>query len=426
MSCPLKSISIADGVSFNSVIDERFKTNKISINFINELNDNTVTTNAIIPYILKKGHNDSSDFTIFNRELEELYGAYVSAYVQKVGDYQILSLSITSIDDKFTLNHDSVTEKTSSILCNMALNPILENGVFRLDEVELEKTALIDTIDSEINEKRIYAINNLVKLMCNNEPFGIPKYGLKEKVDSMTPELIKESYDNLIRNARIEIMFTGCGDDNIALGVFSNAFKNTKRNYSNLNAISTHRKQDSIVEKTDKLSVNQSKMVLGFANELAGDDKLVTATKLAVAVLGGTPSAKLFVNVREKLSLCYYCAARYDRFKGIMMIDCGVESKNIDMARKEILVQVDCIKAGEITDEEMNNAVLSLKNALTSIHDSDSSIESWYLGQILGGTNISPKQESDKLEGIDKNSVIEAANRINLDAVYILTGNEVE
>jgi len=308
----------------------------------------------------------------------------------------------------------------------MALNPILENGVFRLDEVKLEKTALIDTIDSEINEKRIYAINNLVKLMCNNEPFGIPKYGFKEKVNNMTPELIKESYDNLIRNARIEIMFTGCGNDNIALDVFSNAFKKTKRNYSNLKKISTHRKQDSIVEKTDKLSVSQSKMVLGFANGLAGDDKLVTATKLAVAVLGGTPSAKLFVNVREKLSLCYYCAARYDRFKGIMMIDCGVESENIEMARKEILVQLDCIKAGEITDEEMKNAVLSLKNALTSIYDSDSSIESWYLGQILGGTNISPKQESDKLEGIDKNNVIEAANRINLDAVYILTGNEVK
>lgn len=424
MSNLLKSTAIANGVGFNSVIDGRFKTNRISINFITELKNETVTANAIIPYLLKKGHKDCADFTQFNCELEKLYGAFVGGYIQKVGDYQIVSLSITGIDDKYALNNDTITDCAADILCKMALTPILENGHFNSDDVNIEKTALIDTIEAEINEKRIYAINNLVKLMCKDEPFGIPKYGYKEHVNELTPQSIKAAYDKLLKHSRIEIMFTGCGDDKAAIEVFKNAFTIVERDYKEITKISTHKKHDELVEKTDVLSVNQSKMVLGFANGVAADDKTTTTTKLMVAVLGGTPSSKLFLNVREKLSLCYYCAARYDRFKGIMMIDCGVENKNIDMAKKEILAQLDCIKNGEVTDEEMRNALLSLKNALTSVYDSDSSIESWYMGQILGGTNISPKDESDKLDSIDKQAVIEAAKLVELDALYILTGND--
>ncbi len=181
MSDYLQTTKIGDGVNFNSIIDSRFKTNRISFNLITELKKESVTKNAIIPFLLKKGYDGCSDFTAFNRELERLYGAYVSAYIQKVGDYQIMSLSITGIDDKFVFDNDSVTNHISTILSKMVLNPILENGEFVSKDVELEKTALVDTNEAEINDKRIYAINNLVKVMCEEEPFGVPKYGYTER-----------------------------------------------------------------------------------------------------------------------------------------------------------------------------------------------------------------------------------------------------
>lgn len=425
MDCNFKTVNIADGVQFNSIIDKRFKTNKISINFITELKKETATSNAIIPFLLKKGYSGCSDYTLFNRQLEELYGAYVASYVQKVGDYQIISLSITSIDDKFALDGDEITSKTASILCEMAFNPILENDLFCAKDVEIEKTALIDTIEAEINEKRIYAINNLVKLMCSNEPFGIPKYGYVDQVSSLTPKSIKSAYDNLIKHSRVEIMFTGSGNDASAIDVFKQKVNGVTREYQTLKPITTHEILEQPAEQVENMTVSQSKMVLGFGNGLEPSNSLITASKLMVALYGGTPSSKLFVNVREKLSLCYYCAARYDRFKGIMMVDCGVESQNIEKAKDEILVQLNAIKNGEITDEEISNASLSLINALKSVYDSDSSIESWYLGQILSGTNVSPLQEVAKVNVVTKQNIIDAANKCTLDAVYVLTGSEV-
>lgn len=426
MNSPLKSVEIAKGVNFNSVVDERFKTNRISINFITMLDAEKATINAIVPNILKKGHKESPNFTSFNQELENLYGAFVAGYVQKVGDYQVLSLAVTSIDDKFSLENENITKSVSEILCKMALQPILENDVFVAKEIALEKTSLIDMIESEVNEKRVYAINNLIKLMCEGEPFGVPKYGYVEKVEAITPETAKQAYDKLVKNAKIEIMFTGCGDENSAIDVFKNAFSTVAREYETLPKISIHNKLMGNKEKEDKLAVSQSKMVLGFANNLSADDTMVTANKLMIALFGGTPSSKLFVNVREKLSLCYYCAARYDRFKGIMMVDCGVENQNIQKAREEILRQLDCIKNGEITDDEINSATLSLKNALNSVYDSDSAIENWYIGQVLSGTNISPIMEAEKLANIKKTDIIDSANKFTLDAVYVLTGNGVE
>ncbi len=422
----LKSIEIANGVNFNTIIDKRFKTNRISINFVTELRADTVTVNALIPQLLKKGFEGCETYTELNRKLEELYGAYVNADVQKKGDYQILTLCITGIDDRFSLENESIIQKTADILCNLALKPIVEDGGFSKKYVELEKNSLIDSIDAELNEKRIYALNNAIRLMCKDEPYGLPMYGFKDKVLEITPQSAKEQYDNILKTAKIEIMFTGCGDDTKAIDVFTNAFKSLNRDYAEIPSITAHISAKKVTEKTENMPVSQSKLVLGFGACVTSRDMLAPAMRLMVAILGGTPSAKLFLNVREKLSLCYYCAARYDVSKGIITIDSGVENQNIQKAREEILVQLDLMKKGEFTDDEINNATLSLKNAFSSIYEHSSSIEGFYLGQILSGIQSSPDAEKLKLDSITRQEIINAANKVTLDTVYILTGNEVD
>lgn len=419
----LSRVNIGDGISFSSVVDQRFKTNRISINFVTPLNKDTVSANAILPSILKKGHKGCDNFTEFNRLLENLYGARIESYIQKIGDLQIISLAITCIDDKFALENEQLSKKAAEILCNIALNPVLEDGVFRKQDVDVEKVSLIDAIDAEINEKRIYAVNNLIKLMCENEPYGIPKYGYKEQVELLDGAKIKCAYDKLVSTARVEIMFTGCGNPKLAEDVFKSIFNETSRNYSDISNSTIHKK-NSDISKLERLAVNQSKLVLGFCNELPSNSNEISATKLMVACLGGTTSSKLFLNVREKMSLCYYCAARYDRFKGIMIIDSGVENDKIDIAKKAIIEQLDAIKTGDITDEDIKNSRLSLVNTLNSVYDYDSSIESWYMGQIISGTDTSPAKEASTFESITKNEIIEAAKRFSLDSTYILTGNE--
>lgn len=414
---------ICDGVGFNSVVDSRFKTNRISINFVMPLNKETVSANAILPSILKKGHKDCANFTEFNRLLENLYGAHIGGYVQKIGDLQIISLSITCIDDKFALENEKLSKLSSEILCNITLNPILEDGIFIEQDVNIEKTVLIDAIDAEINEKRIYAVNNLIKLMCANEPYGIPKYGFKEQVEQLDGKKIKAAYDTLISSARIEIMFTGCGDPNSAKDVFKDVLTSLKRDYTAVPTSEIHKKNDNICS-VETLSIKQSKLVMGFSNELPADSGEIAATKLMVAALGGTTTSKLFMNVREKMSLCYYCGARYDRFKGIMIIDSGVENDKTEIAKNAILDQLNAIKSGFITDAEIIDSKLSLVNTLNSVYDYDYSMESWYMGQVISGTNTSPAKEAESFGCVTKDDIIKAAKRFSLDSTYILTGNE--
>lgn len=423
---PLKSIEISSGVNFNAITDKRFKTNRISINFVTKLDKKLVTTNALIPQLLKKGYEGCNNFTELNRKLENLYGAFINADVQKKGDYQILTLCITGIDDRFSLENESIIQKMSEILCNMAFKPIIKDGGFPKEQVDLEKNYLMDSIDAELNEKRLYAINNAINLMCKDEPYGLPVHGFKDKVSDITPKSAKEQYDKVIKTSRIEIIFSGCGDDSKALGVFKEAISTVSRKYLEIEPIKVHPANAKVNEDTEIMKVSQSKMVLGFSSGVTIKDMQAPAMRLMVAVLGGTPSAKLFVNVREKLSLCYYCAAHYDITKGIVLIDSGVENKNIKKAKEEIIVQLNLIKNGEFTDDEISNATLALKNAFSSVYEHLSSIESFYLGQILSGINSSPDAEKLKLDSITRQDIINAANKVNLDTVYVLTGNEVE
>ena len=426
MGNPLKSIEIAHGVQFNTIIDNRFKTNRISINFVTALKNETVTTNALIPQLLKKGYVGCENYTELNRKLEELYGAYIHADVHKKGDYQILTICITGIDDKFSLDNESIIRKSADIVCNMALNPIVEDGGFSKQYVELEKKSLIDSIEAELNDKRIYAISSAIRLMCKDEPFGLPMYGFKDKVSEITPQSAKEQYDKILKTARVEIMFTGCGDDTQAIEVCQEAFGSLNRSYVPIPPIIAHIPTQTPSEKTETMAVSQSKMVLGFSAEITTKDMLAPAMRLMVSILGGTPSAKLFLNVREKLSLCYYCAAHYDISKGIITIDSGVENQNIQKAKDEILVQLELMKQGDFTDDEIGNATLSLKNAFSSVYEHASSIEGFYLSQILYGIVTSPESEKMKLDSVTRRDIIDAANKVTLDTVYILTGNEAD
>lgn len=420
----MTSLSLADGVRLNTVRDTRFKTNRISVNFFTPLKKETVTTNALIAQLLKKGFQGCDSFTAFNRKLENLYGAVIESDIHKKGDYQVLTLAITTIDDRFSLTKESISEQAASILCDMIFHPITENNGFRESDTELEKTVLIDSIEAEMNEKRIYAINSMTRLMCQDEPYGLPRYGFVEDTKKITSQNARAQYNKLLESAQVEIMFVGCGENTAACDIFKKAFLSASRKYEPLNPIQIHPISAAIKEKTEKMEVSQAKLVFGFAGEVTSKNELAPAMRMMVAILGGTPSSKLFVNVREKLSLCYYCAARYDMSKGVLMIDCGVENENIEKAKQAILKQLEQIQKSDFTEEEIQFALLSLKDSYSSVYESDGSIEAFYLGQLVVGISSSPEQEKEHLNNVTREDIVKAAKMAKLDTIYLLTGRE--
>lgn len=417
--------AIGDGIWFNSVIDRRYKTNRISVSFVLPLERETASVYALLPSILRKGTKSCPDFTEFSKKLAMLYGAKVGYGVSAIGDCQVLTVSVDVIDDSYALGGESLLEEAAKILSEVALEPVLENGAFRETDIALEKQSLIDQIESEINEKRRYALNRAMSILCAGEPAGVNKYGYIEDVKKITPRSAAEAYETLLKTARIEIMFVGCGDPSKPEALLKQAFAGVERTLRQFPAFTVKREAE-LKEETDRMNVSQSKLVLGFRTRTAPDEDRLNAVRLMLALYGGTPSSKLFLNVREKLSLCYYCAARPNVSKGIAFVDCGVEHENIEKAKAEILRQLDCIKAGDFTDEELEHARLSMVNSFRSVGDSAGAVEGWYLAQLLYGTGNSPEAEAERIAAVDREAVIAAAAEMELDTVYLLTAEGKE
>lgn len=412
---------ISDGVCFSSIRDSRFKTMKISANIIVPLSEETASANALLCGVLSRSCKAYPDFTRLSKKLCSLYGADISVSITKAGDCQVLRITVSGLDDRYAFDGESIACELSSLLCSVIFEPNITDNAFAQSEVEQERRQLLDLIDAEFNDKRIYANGQLIKNMCADEVFGIMRYGTPDKIKEITPQSLYQSWQTLLKTARFEIIYVGDSPADKALQVFTDAFANVKRNVEKL---STDVKSDCnetkhVCETMSELS--QSKLVMGFRTGIAIPDERVNAAKLMCAILGGTASSKLFNNVREKQSLCYYCASRFDSHKGIMTIDSGVEGDNLEKAEKAILKEVDDMKNGVISDFEIEATKMAVINSFRTTNDTVSGIESWYTNQILGKSLKTVEEVSAEMEAVTKEEIVSAAKSLVLDTVYQLS-----
>lgn len=424
MTGKLVRAPIADGVFLSALRDKKFKHNRLSVNLIAPLAEETVSDWALLPFLLRKGCRGCPDFTELNRRLDELYGATLLAEVGKLGANQVVELSILSVDDRLTMGGDPLLRQCAELLRDLVLRPLIADGAFPEAEVELERQNLIDTIEAEINDKRGYAVSRCRQIMGRGDPAALRKYGTVEGARRVTPQSVARGYERLLKTAAVEVMFVGPGGASAAEEIFGAAFAEVERAPRPFASNVIVPRAGEAREQTERFDVAQSKLAMGFRTGERGGAARQAAQRLMVSLYGGTPSSKLFVNVRERLSLCYYCAARFDRAAGIMMVDSGVEQQNIEAARAEILRQLDDLKNNIFEDETLENTRLMIKNALRAVGDSSSTLEDWYLNRIVTGEIRTPDEELALVDAVTRDQVVEAARAVSLDTVYLLTAKE--
>ncbi|MCL1881245.1 MAG: insulinase family protein [Oscillospiraceae bacterium] len=421
---------IAPGVFFSKVTDARFKQNRISVNFLTQLSDETASANAVVTKVLTNSCRNYPDLRSLNAKLSSLYAASLSESVGNLGDTQFLEVAIKTIDTRYALDGEDVTGEGVKILLDCLFEPLLENSGYAFKEsiIATEKQACIDTIESELNEKRLYAVRQAMRLLCEGEPSATPSHGTIEGIEKVTGESAYVAYERLLKTSRVEIVCAGCNDFEVACELFTNAFSKLMRLENKIEDCHSKQSQlkSKLLEHTEVMDVNQSKMVLGFkCDGLDLSDKLKNATAvLMTKIYGGSATSKLFDNVREKMSLCYYCWAKFYDSKGLIIAECGVEKNNIEKAKNEILNQFEHMKNVEgFSDTELNHAVLSLENDLKLVNDSLSGIKSWYLMGIYACDIITPLQAIERIKEVAKNKerIAKTANTIKLDTVYVLT-----
>ena len=415
--------AICDGVNFRSIRDTKFKTMRISAHLIVPMSRQTAAENALLPFLLSRASREYPDFTKLGQRIAELYGASLNADVQKLGDLQVLSLSASGIADRYALEGEAISGELAKLLCSILFDPPLVDGLFPEDGFEQEKRQTMELIDSEYSDKRTYARQRCEAIMCADEPYGVNRYGGKEDIARVERPALTAAWKRLLDTAKIELMVLGDCDPAPVYEGFRAAFETLGSRKTADCTTKVVRSAEKVNTVTEKMDVAQGKLVMGFRTGTATPDEEVPATRLMAALFGGTPNSKLFLNVREKLSLCYYCSASYNSMKGIMLVQSGVEVKNMERAKEEILRQLDEVKQGNFDESEVEAAKMSLCNSYRTLSDSLGGLENWYLSQTFASHSQQPEEAAAQINAVTRQEIIDAANRVTLDTVYCLVGN---
>lgn len=421
-----KRHNIGKNINFTYIPETKFKTTTISVLIFTSLEEKYASQNALIPKLLAHSCKKYPSLLSISKKLEELYGASVSPGVGNLGDSQVITLSINCLNNSFIPDGSDNILESATLLCDMIFNPDISNNAFKIENIETEKRQLIEEIESQISDKKLYSRKKCVEIMCKDEPYGIDPLGNIENAKKLNEKNVFEAWQRLLQSAKIEIIMTGGGTYESVMEEFKKRFSEIERKdiFSCENKII--KKASHIKEAKEIMDVVQCKLVMGFRTEIAKPSEDVEAVKVMNALLGGTAQSKLFLNVREKLSLCYYCSSRYVAQKGIIFIESGVQKENVSKAKEEILKQIKDIQLGNFTDKELDETKLFLSQSLEKIKDSPGSLSSWYGAQAFDEVKQSPEECIEKINNVSREKVISAAKKITTDTIYLLSGKEIQ
>ncbi len=414
------------GVFLTSVHTKKFKSSMLSMTLLTSLREETAAVNGLIPYLLRRGSAEHPDMQSLAAALDELYGGSIEPAVRKRGETQCVGFVGSFLDDAYTLDNSRVLDRAAGLMGELLLRPYTQNGVFCPDYTRQEKANLADRIRAEINDKRQYAVSRLVEEMCGKEPYGVGRIGREEDVEPITPQSAWEQYRTLLAHSRLEIYYCGSTDRQEVCRTLERALEGLPREGGyTLSETLVIPKAEEVRQVTESLDVAQGKLTMGFrAGGIAMGDPRYPALILCNALFGGTTTAKLFLHVREKLSLCYYASSSLDRYKGVMLVSSGVEFADKQRAEDEILAQLEACRRGEFEPWEIDGARSYTVSSLLTIPDSQSRQEDWWLAQAVAEQTQSPRELARGVEAATVEEAVEAAKGLSLDTVYFLKGTE--
>lgn len=413
---------IKSGIQFHQINTNQFKTNLLAVFLTVPITKEHVTENAVIGTLLKSGSKTMPSQEKINETLENMYGAVLDSGIEKTGDNQVLKFYMEVIDDEFLPKKEDILTKALEVLLEIVFNPYLENGIFKEDYVKNEKEKIKQIIESKIDNKAAYAIDRCIENMYENKAYSIYRYGYVEDLEKITPKSLYEAYIELIHNCKIDIFASGNFQEDLSKKIQEHpiikALPERKENLlreENLRSIS----QAKIIE--EHREVTQGKLVIGLVvTPLKELTNLNYITMVYNAILGGGANSKLFQNVREKASLAYTTSSNYIKIKGNIFIRAGIEIQNYEKAMKIIEEQLEAMKKGEFSEEDIQNAKNLILSTIEGIEEEQDAEISYYFGQEIAGNQITIEEYKKKIEKVSKEEIKQIANNISIHTIYFL------
>lgn len=414
---------IAKGVKLLCINSDKFKTNCIKVDFYLPFSEHFAAQNVLASLM---GHTSKNYDTVkaFNSKVEGMYDACFDASISTVGEKVRIRFSMEVIDDKFTLDGKSISEEAVDFLVDILSNPNCNETGFDEEFTAREIRFTLENIEALKNDKRAYAVSRLRYLMCKDEPYGIDYDELERDVEKLNSKMLLDAYNDMLKTGAVVITACGSISENMLaekFTVFANNIKNRK--IAKLETIFVESAED-IEYYTEEMEVSQAKLVIGLRAGMKDSNDDYFAYRVMTDIFGGGPYSRLFLNVREKMSLCYYCGARLVREKGIIIIQSGIEEENYEKAVAEILNQLDIVKKGEFTDEDFNSSIVALSDAFKGVEDSPVAVCNFYSSQEFDREIVSGKEFAEEISKVTREQVIECAKRVTVDTVYLLKGEK--
>ena len=418
------------GVTLTAVGTHKFKSAVLSLTLFAPLNAETAALNALIPSVLRRGTAKYPDMQALSAVLDDLYGGSIEPMVRKKGETQCVGFVSSFLDDAYTPDGSKILEPAAALLGDLLLRPVTEQGKFRTEYVVQERENLIARIEGQKNDKRHYSITRLTQLMCAGEHYAVDAYGDGERAAKITPESLWAQYQTLLAQSELNLYYCGSASIDRVAAALTEALRGLPRDSELSFADCEVRCNRATAEPrifTDEMDVAQGKLSMGFrTGGICIGAKNFPALLVLNDLYGGSTNSKLFLNVREKLSLCYYASSMLEKIKGLMIVSSGVEFSNFDRARDEILAQFGACQAGNITEEELAAARRSVVSELRATLDGQGRLENHYL-TFTGGENcLDPETLAAQVEGVTMGQVVAVAQQMELDSIYYLTGKEAQ
>ena len=413
---------IKNGIKIHKINTNKFKTNLIAVFLTTELSKENVTKNALISTILRRGSRNMHSQEEISKQMEDMYGASFDCGLDKIGDNQVLKFYIETINDNFIPQQKEKMLKTAlEKILEIVFNPYLENGEFKKEYIEQEKNTVKQRIEGKIDNKARYALNRCIEEMYKDEPYGLYKFGYVEDLDAIDGKNLYEYYQELIKNCKIDILVSGILPDNIEEIISENEnvkiLQERQPRYIMPKLVAKNTEKENVI--TESMEVTQGKLVLGLDIKLENEKQKYDAL-LYNSILGGTANSKMFQNVREKAHLAYVASSSYIRQKSNIFINCGIEISNYEKALEIVKKQIEDMRKGDFTEEDIENSKKGIISTIDLIEDEQDTGITYYFGQELSNNKINPEEYKEIVQKVKKEDIVKIANSVSIDTIYFL------
>lgn len=409
-----------EGVYLAACKTDKFKSATMTVSFAVPLSAETASGYSLLTNLMSLSTGSYPTMQSFSIIKDELYALGLDAYVQRRGELLLVRLEVNTIADSFAFNGERVLFRAAELLGDVIFNPFLENGVFPKANVENEKVCLIEEIASLIENKPSYAMLRARQIMCEGEPFAVDACGEIERVSALDGEQLVDYYRNVISNAPVFITYAGEADFEYVEECVRTHLPFAPRKNALPDSV-LHTPKSETVRVCETMEMEQSVLILGFTTIMPDSAKKRAILTVFDEIFGGSPASKLFMNVREKEGLCYYCSSYPAGRKNVLFVSCGLEPGCEDKAINAIYREVAEMKSGNFTDEDLFNAKNSIIRSLRSAENSLNSISGYLLGQMISEDSATIEESIELVTNVTREEVIALAQTLTPELEYILS-----